>query len=75
MPIFGRFILLRQENGGGFMTIRELESLVSAAEKWAQSSEGQKAMEETQKSVKETTDYLSTERLVDGNILRMTFSV
>ena len=57
------------------MTIRDLESLVEAAEIWATSDEGQKAMEETEKTVKETTAYLSTERLVDGNILHMTFTL
>lgn len=57
------------------MTIHDLEKLVENAERWANSEEGKKAMEETQKNVKETTAFLSTERLVDGNILHMTFAV
>lgn len=57
------------------MTIRDLEKLVENAERWAKSEEGKKAMQETQKNVKETTEFLSTERLVDGNILHMTFAV
>jgi hypothetical protein len=57
------------------MTIRDLENLVDAAEQWATSEEGKKAMEETQEAVKEITAFLSNERLVDGNILHMTFDV
>lgn len=53
------------------MTIKKIQALVAAAEKWAASVEGQKAMEDAQERVLATTAFLSAERIVDGQMLRM----
>lgn len=53
------------------MTIRDIQLLVDAAENWAKSDEGQKAIKETQQRVEETTAFLSAERVVDRQMLLM----
>ncbi|HMN15370.1 MAG TPA: hypothetical protein PKD55_23885 [Bellilinea sp.] len=52
------------------MTIQDLRNMVEATERWTATDEGQKAMEETQKTVEQTTAFLSTERMVDGQTLQ-----
>ena len=57
------------------MTVRELTKIAEATEEWATSYDGRKALEEAQRRVKETTDFLSAERVVDSQVLQMPLSL
>lgn len=53
------------------MAILDIQALIEAAKTWAESAEGQKAIADTQECVQKVTAFLSAERIVDGNMLRM----
>jgi hypothetical protein len=57
------------------MTTNALMELTAAAEKWVSSPEGQEATKAARKTVEETTEFLSSERVVDGQMLQMPMSL
>jgi len=57
------------------MTASDLKELSAAAEKWVSSPEGQEATKAVRKNVEETTAFLSSERVVDGQMLQMPMSL